>query len=168
MKIEAVIIGIFAKTSDIFRHVWGWVASIFLFVANIFAPHFFIVNLIIAVTLMDAIWGITLAIKQRKFVLSELLRQTVAKIAVYGCAIFGFAGLDYYIQTNTGLEISVTTAIIGIVIILTELWSSCAAMLILYPNFPFLRLMQKVLVGEIARKMQVEESVVKEMLNIKK
>lgn len=155
------------KFSEAMQHVWGMIMAIVLFVADIFAGHTFIINLVVAVTIMDAIWGITVSLKQGKFALSELMRQTVGKIAVYGCALFGVAGVDFYIQAQTGWDMTLTTAVVGVVVVLTELWSSIASMLILFPDFPLLHILQKALTGEIARKLQIPEDEVKEHLNKK-
>lgn len=157
----------FLKLGEALQHVWGWIIAVGLFIADIFAGHGFIVNLVVAVTLMDAIWGITVSLKQKKFALSELMRQTVGKIAVYGCALFGVAGVDFYLNSQTGLEMTITTAIVGVVIVLTELWSSTASMLILFPDFPVLHLLEKALTGEIARKLNIPENEVTEVLKRK-
>lgn len=159
------IIGrLLVKLNEVLDSIWGWIVAIGLFIANIFAGHAFIVNLVVALTVMDAVWGVAVSIKQKKFVLSELMRNTIGKVAVYGCALFGVAGIDFYINTQTGLEMTITTAVIGIAISLTELWSSSASMLILFPDFPLLRLLQKALTGEIARKLSVPEDEVKDVL----
>lgn len=41
-------------------------------------------------------------------------------------------------------------------IILVELWSTAASMLICFPRMPFLQLLKKALVGEIASKLRVK------------
>lgn len=166
-----MVIGIldrcFLKLGEVLANIWGWILAVGLFIADIFAGHGFIVNLVVAVTLMDAIWGITVSLKQKRFALSELMRQTVGKIAVYGCALFGVAGVDYYLDAQTGLEMTITTAVVGVVIVLTELWSSTASMLILFPEFPLLHLLEKSLTGEIARKLNIPEDEVTEVLKRK-
>lgn len=152
------------KTGDVFQHIGAWLAAAGLFVVSVLAPHGFILNLVLAVTLADAVWGISVSLKRGAFALSELMRLTVGKLAVYGCALFGFAGLDMYVQMQTGLEVSVTTAVLGVVIVLVELWSSCASMLILFPKFPFLCLLKRMLTGEIARKLGMAEEEVDNFL----
>ena len=153
------------KFSDIFSHITGWVMAIGIFFADIFAGHSFIMGIVVVVTALDAIWGIAVSIKMGGFALSELLRMTVGKLAVYGCALFSFFALDAYIHTQIDIEMTLTTAIIGALIVLTETWSSIASMLILFPELPFLRLMEKALTGEIARKLQIPEEDVKEVLS---
>jgi hypothetical protein len=148
-----------AKLAAILQTVGGWFALGVLFVVDYFAGHSFVVLLVVAVTLMDAGWGIAVSVKQGKFTLSELARLTIAKLAVYGCALFVFVGLDKIVD-NT-----VSASIVGAAIVLVEFWSSCASMLILYPNFLFLRLLKKALTGEIASKLHIEESDVEKVLD---
>lgn len=149
------------KTGDALRFTGGWLTIAGVILADMFAGHVFLVNFIIVMTFIDAVWGTTVSIKKGRFALSELMRQTVGKMAVYACAIFGMAGIDYYICSQTGLQMTLSTAIVGIVIALAEIWSSTASMLILFPHFPVLRLLQKALTGEIARKLGVSEDEVR-------
>jgi hypothetical protein len=108
---------------------------------------------------MDAVWGVTVSIKKKKFALSELARLTIGKLAVYGCAMLVFVGLDKMIH------LSLTTSIVGAAITLVELWSASASMLILFPNFLFLKLLRKALAGEIASKLGIEPWEVESVLN---
>ena len=118
-----IITHFFQKLLCILQTVWGWLTGLCLFLIDYFAGHKFVVFLVMAVTIMDAIWGIAVSIKQGKFTLSELARLTVAKLAVYGCAMFVFVGIDKIADTI------LSAAIVGTVIILVEFWSSCASML---------------------------------------
>lgn len=141
---------------------WGWVTLGALTVLDYIGGHSFVVFLVVAATLIDAAWGIAVSLKQGKFTKSELARLTIAKLLVYGCTMFIFIGLDKFIDSV------VPASVIGACIILVEFWSSCASMLILYPNFLFLRLMRKWLIGEIASKLNISEDEVKEMMEEKK
>ena len=147
-----------AKLASALTTIGGWFALVFIFLLDYFAGHSFVVLLVIAVTLLDAVWGIAVSVKQGKFTLSELARLTVAKLAVYGCALFVFVGLDRITDTTF------SASIIGAAIVLVEFWSSCASMLILYPRFLFLRLMKKALTGEIASKLHISEEEVEDVL----
>lgn len=141
---------------------WGWVTFASLSVLDYIAGHSFVVFLVLAATLIDAVWGIAVSLKKGEFTKSELARLTIAKLAVYGCVMFVFIGLDKFINST------ITASIIGAAIVLVEFWSSCASMLILYPNFLFLRLLKKALTGEIASKLGIPEDEVKEVLEGKK
>lgn len=153
-----VVYNIFDRLPNILGTTWGWFMALSLVTADYFAGHTFVIFLVIAVTVMDAVWGIILANKRGEFTLSELARQTVAKLAVYGCALFVFVGLDKFMGTN------LATSIVGAIIVLVEFWSSCAIMLILFPYIPLLSLLKKVLTGEIAAKLNIPESEVEAVL----
>jgi hypothetical protein len=71
-----------------------------------------------------------------------------------------FILIDKLIGASNGL----TTSAICICIILVELWSTSASMLICFPNMPFLKLLKKALVGEIASKLNVKTEDVENAL----
>lgn len=150
------------KLGNILSSVWGWLIGVGLAFLDYFAGHSFVVFLVVAATLIDAVWGIAVSLKKGEFTKSELARLTIAKLAVYGCVMFVFIGLDKFINST------ITASIIGAAIVLVEFWSSCASMLILYPNFLFLRLLKKALTGEIASKLGIPEDEVKDVLEGKK
>lgn len=147
-----MIIHTIQKLSEILSTAWGWVAGALFFIANFFAGYETTVNLTLTAIVLDGVWGIAASLKQHKFTLSELARDTVMKISVYGTAIVVFIAIDRLLGVNGGL----TLTIICTVIVLVEFWSMCASMLICYPNCPFLKLMRKALVGEIANKLGVD------------
>lgn len=153
-----VITKLCIKLYHILQTGWGWGMGLGLFVADYFAGHKFIIWLVVAVTLMDAIWGVAVSLKMGKFTKSELLRLTIDKLAVYGCAMFVFVGLDKVVDTT------ISASIVGAAIILVEFWSSCASMLILFPHVAILHLMKTALTGEIAAKLHIEKDEVEKVL----
>jgi len=158
MKYLLLIKHIGLKLLGILQTVQGWVVAGLLFLLDFIAGHELAVGLVVAVTLMDAAWGITVSIHRRKFALSELARLTIGKLAVYGCAMLVFIGLDRLIG------MTLTASVVGAAITLVELWSASASMLILFPNFLFLKLLRKALTGEIASKLGVEPEEVEKVL----
>lgn len=137
MNLLIYIEKILDKLQSILHTLAGWVVAILLFLADYIVGHELAVGLVVAVTLMDAVWGITVSIKKKRFALSELARLTIGKLAVYGCALLTFIGLDKMI----GMVLS--ASIVSAAICLVELWSASASMLILFPNFFFLKLFKK-------------------------
>ena len=135
------------KLLSILHTVVGWIGWLLLLLIDYIAGHELAVGLVVGVTIMDAVWGVTVSIKKKRFALSELARLTIGKLAVYGCALLTFIGLDKVIG------LTLTTSVIGASITLVELWSASASMLILFPNFLFLKLLRKALAGEIAAKL---------------
>lgn len=146
------------KLVSALQTVQGWAVAGILFLVDFVAGHELAVGLVVFVTLMDAVWGITVSVKRKKFALSELARLTVGKLAVYGCAMLVFIGLDKMVG------LTLTASIIGAAITLVELWSASASMLILFPNFLFLKLLRKALTGEIAAKLGIEPEEVEAVL----
>lgn len=153
-----VVIKLWVKLYHILQTGCGCGMGLGLFVADYFAGHTFVVWLVIAVTLMDAVWGVAVSLRMGQFTKSELLRLTIDKLAVYGCAMFVFVGLDKI------ADITITASVIGACIVLVEFWSSCASMLILFPNIAILHLLKKALTGEIASKLHIEKEDVEEVL----
>lgn len=157
-----VITKMFTKLSLILQTAQGWMIALGVFLAEyFFADHATVVWLVLTATLLDAVWGIAVSISHGQFTLSELMRLTVAKIAVYGCALAVFIGLDKV----TGTELS--TDIVGGAIILCETWSMLGSMLIIYPHIPVLQLLKKALTGEIANKLRISPEEVEEVLTPK-
>lgn len=152
------MLGMILKLGDILGTIWGWVLALLLFLADYIAGQEFTIKLVVIITLMDAIWGIAVSVSRGKFTLSELMRLTIQKLVVYGCVLIAFIGLDKYMDST------ITTSAIGAAIVLIELWSSCASMLILFPHILFLRLLKKALKGEIARKLGVDPEEVDNVL----
>jgi len=79
---------------------------------------------------------------------------------VYGTAIVVFIMIDKLLRIGDGLTLSVICA----VIVLVEFWSMSASALICFPRMPFLRLLRKALVGEIAGKLGVKTEDVEKTL----
>lgn len=159
---------VWQKCGELLQYPLSWLTALVLFIAEVFAGSRFLVLMVVVVTIMDAGWGIAVSIKRGKFTLSELMRQTVVKILVYGCALLIFLALDKFVTQETGLTIEISSGLIGTLIVLTEGWSSAASALILFPNVPFLRFMQKALTGEIARKLGLSEEEVTSMMTKKR
>lgn len=159
---------VWQKCGELLQYPISWLTAFILFIAEVFAGSQFLVFMVVAVTIMDACWGIAVSIKRGKFTLSELMRQTVVKILVYGCALLIFLALDKFIARETGLTMELSSGLIGVLIVLTEGWSSAASALILFPNVPFLRFMQKALTGEISRKLGISEEEVEATMKKKR
>lgn len=149
------------RLAEILSTVWGWLLFAAMVLADYVSGYGMMVDIAVTAVVMDAVWGIASSLKQGNFALSELARDTLAKLAVYGCAVLSFIGIDRMLGVDSGL----TTSIICSCIVLVELWSASASMLICFPHMPFLQLLKKALVGEIARKLNIEPEDVEETLN---
>ena len=142
--------------------MWFW--GLFLFIADAVSGGTLIIYLVVVATVIDLIFGIAVSVKRKSFTKSELMRLTVEKLVVYGAALLVFLCIDKAIAEKTDFEFALTSGVVGVVITMTEAWSFLASMLILFPKNPFLRLLQKALIGEIARKLQCDEDAVESIL----
>jgi len=152
----------FGKIQAILQTVQGWAIGTGVALTGYFAGHAFVCGLVAAVTLMDAVFGVWVSLRRGEFALSELARLTIDKLAVYGCTMFVFVGLDRLTDTT------LTAGVVGAAIVLVEFWSSLASMMILYPHVPLLKLLRKALAGEIASKLKIDAGDVEQVLDGKK
>lgn len=148
------------KLLEVLSTAWGWLMFVGLVVMNFIIGYEKMVGFTVMAIVLDAVWGIAASLLQKRFALSELARDTFAKLAVYGTAVFVFILIDKL----TGLSGGLTTSIICIGIILVEMWSMSASMLICFPHMPFLNILKKALAGEIASKLNVKPEDVAEAL----
>lgn len=153
------------KISEVLQYPIAWLSGLCLFFVDAMAGGKIIIYTVLIVSIIDLICGIGVAIHRKRFVRSELMRQTVEKLVVYGSALFAFLCLDKLIEDETSVTLNISAGLVGVIITLTEIVSFLASLLILFPNNPFLKLMQKALTGEIARKLGCEEEDVKAILN---
>lgn len=155
---------IWQKVAEMSNSHASWLVGFLLFVADAVSGGILIIYLVVIAAFIDLVCGIAVSIKRKNFVRSELMRQTVEKVVVYGAALLVFLCIDKAVENQTNLDISLTSSVVGVIITMTEAWSFLASLLILFPKNPFLRLFQKALVGEIARKLQCEEDAVEAIL----
>lgn len=148
------------KLLEALSTVWGWLLFLGLVVMNFIVGYERMVGFTALAIVLDAVWGIAASLVQKRFALSELARDTFSKLAVYGTAVFAFILIDKLVGAGAGL----TTSVICIGIILVELWSMSASMLICFPHMPFLKILKKALAGEIASKLNVKPEDVAETL----
>lgn len=148
------------KLIDVLSTSWGWLLGIIMFIVNLVVGYEAMVSFVVLAVAVDAFWGIASSLKQHKFTLSELGRNSLGKLAVYGTSMLLFIIIDKLLGINNGLP----TNVICVSIILVEAWSTSASMLICFPNMPFLQLLKRALTGEIASKLNVPPSEVEDVL----
>lgn len=149
------------KLNDILSHGEGiavWVAST---IGALLSGYEGMICLLLFVVVVDACWGIANAVHAHRFVLSDLMRNTIGKILSYCSVFLVILGIEKVV----GIESRICSAVVVGVIALTEVWSISGHILIRFPNLLFFRLFRPALVGEIARKLQMSEEEVKEMFN---
>ena len=149
------------KLAEIFKHEGGIVTWCVCTIGSLLSGYEGRMFLILFCVIVDTYWGICNALCAGRFVLSDLLRNTINKILAYMSVFFVLLG----IEKVEGMESELCTTIVVGLIAATELWSISGNILIRYPNLLFFRLLKPALIGEIARKLHVDEQQVEDILN---
>ena len=152
------------KFTELIHYPIAWISGFGLFVLDAVTGGKLIIYIVIIASAIDLVCGIAVAIKRKSFARSDLMRQTVEKLLVYGLVLLVFLCIDHVIERETGFTTDLTAGLVGVIITLTETWSFLASLLIIYPNNPFLQMLQKYLIGELARKLGCEEADVAAIL----
>lgn len=151
-----------ARLQSIFSTVVGWVCATAAAVLNVVTGYKSAIIAVAVCVTLDTAWGIAAQIKQGRFALSELGRKgMLSKIALYASVIISFMHIERFVGIDSHITVDIVCALICVV----EVWSMCGSALIINPDMPFLRLFYKVLRGEIARKMRIEETELDNILH---
>ena len=161
---QRIFQSIWLKQLEIVQSPGGWLAGLGLFIVEALTGGKLVIYTVVIAAIIDLACGIAVSQKKKQFTLSELMRNTVEKLAVYGAVLLAFLCLDKVISADTTLDIAITSGLVGAVITMSEAWSFSASLLILFPKNSFLRLMQKALTGEIAKKLGCEPEEVEAIL----
>lgn len=150
---------ILQHTYRLFESTYGYVLFCATMIAGFISGEQVVCTLIGLAILFDLVLGICTAIMNKKFVLSDAIRDTFIKIIVYGIPLL-LIGLTENKLAGTNIGFYAICAIA----IACELWSITAHLLILAPNMPFLKILRFQLKGEIESKTgkNIEELTKKE------
>ena len=165
IRLISFICNFFGKQKILAAEPLAWASGFSMFLMDAIAKGKPTIFLVVVACVVDLICGIAVSIKRGKFTRSDLMRLTVEKLLVYGCTLGVFLCLDKYIVEETKLEWGLTSALVGVVITMTEMWSSLASLLILFPKHPLLRILQKALTAELAGKLGCEKEEVEAIMN---
>lgn len=141
------------------RHIWdllvkvaqtsyGWAAMLITFVFNYFSSEGFSFTVVLIAILFDAFFGILVALKLNKFILSKLGRITLLKMTAYSAPLVMLFLIEKLTHDSGFVGIKLAAAWAAA----CELWSMTAHILILWPDAPFFKLIRKQLKAEIAAK----------------
>ena len=159
-NIISTLTHLWERAGQLFSNAFGWAIALFAWYISWLGNEKAAVVLVVICVIWDMIWGVAASVKQKKFILSCLLRETFWKLVVY----VGSLSIILFAERVIGIHFGVTIRILAVVAASVELFSSAGNILIIKPDFVFVRLFGKYLVGEIADKMHISEEAVKEML----
>lgn len=141
---------IFEQLSNALNSTYGWFLAVMTACFTFIQPEIFSFYVVGFAVAADLIWGISAAIKMRKFLLSKAMRETVKKVGIYSFALGGALAIEKMTHGDGVFIIFRTLAIFAAV---CEFWSMSASMLIIKPDMPFLKLFRGQLKGEIQSKL---------------
>ena len=152
---------IIMKIPAVFGNVFGWLLAVFTsFVAWLGTEGVSLLIVLVAIG-WDLIWGVAVAVKQKKFVLSRLLRETMVKVLIYIGTLLIVLVCERSMNENWG----VLTRIVAVIAACIELFSAAGNILIIKPNFAFVRLFKRYLIGEIAEKLNIGTDEAENIVN---
>ena len=99
-KTKKVLEGIATKLSEALMTVQGWLIGLLIVIVNFFAGYQLVLYGVLIAVAFDALFGICVARKRGEFILSELLRDTTFKLAVYFNLIVVFVFIDKFVTTG--------------------------------------------------------------------
>lgn len=135
------------------QNAFGWLLAVVALVAGYLGDSAMAFAGVGVAIVMDAVWGIIVAVKSKKFILSLLLRETVNKLFIYGTTL----AMVLFIERSLNEDWYIATRVVCAIASACELWSICANILIIKPNFPFVKLFRRYLIGEISKKIGISE-----------
>lgn len=117
--------------------------------------------LVAGAMLLDLAWGSASSIKRGVFFLSEGLKKTGVKLAIYITILLS----AYIFESAIDKDWTFVFRIASTVLIVAEIISIVGHILIIKPNFPILKLLGKALSSEIAKKLGVERKEIEDLYN---
>lgn len=140
--------------------IWGKLLIFAGFIAITFGSISAMIHIVLIICLIDMIMGCSVVIYKKGWghILSSKLRDTLIKAFFYVLLLM----LLFLIETQLVDGYYFTSKAAFAMISGVELLSITASMLILFPNFPVLKLLKKVLTKEMAKKLGLTEEEVKD------
>lgn len=144
------------KVHFILTSLWGLVITAFGFMVSFFAPVQYAFVAVGIAVLIDLMFGIAGAVRQRKAILSVVWREnTFAKVMIY----FGPLALVFVLERVFTDDTFYFTKLGCVIAGGCELWSTLASALIIAPKLLFPKILRLQLRGEIESKLGKNVSV---------
>ena len=156
-----VVNSIPTKISEVLTTTWGKFIAALIFCGSFLGDRLPLLWYIAAAILIDALWGISTAIKAKRFIFSKFITKSAIKIFAY-VSIYGVVALVE--KGYTDGEFMVTSSIIASILITSELWSILGHIGIAYPDFLVVKLLRRYLKGEMAKKLGIPEDELDKIL----
>lgn len=139
------------------ENVCGWVFNALAFALTFVGDNGkLLLGAVAVVVVIDIVFGTWVSMKNGHYFESKRLRESATKLFVY----FGLQLIAIILDKVIGDDILICTRITTALIVVCELWSTLASVSIIYPDFPIGKLLKKYLVGEISKKLEIDEQTI--------
>lgn len=139
------------KFQVIFGSTMGWITAALVTAFNFFLPEIYAFGVVLTAIILDAIFGLTVALGVRKdFALSKLGRVTLFKISAYFATLIIAYMVEKMLHDEGGF---ISVKVVAGWAAACEFWSLSASVLIVWPDAFFFKIMRKQLKGEIESKL---------------
>jgi hypothetical protein len=139
------------------ENVCGWVFNALAFALTFIGDNGkLLLGAVAVVVVIDIVFGTWVSLKNGHYFESKRLRESATKLFVY----FGLQLIAIILDKVIGDDILICTRITTALIVVCELWSTLASVSIIYPHFPIGNLLKKYLVGEISKKLEIDEQTI--------
>ena len=159
-----VVNSIPTKIHEVLSTTWGKFIAALIFCGSFLGDRLPLLWYIAAAVFIDALWGISTAIKAKRFIFSKFITKSAIKIFAY-VSIYGVVALVE--KGYTDGDFMVTSSIIASILITSELWSILGHIGIAYPDFLVVKLLRRYLKGEMAKKLGIPEEELDDILDVK-
>ena len=160
-----VVTNIPQKIYEVLSNAWGLVISSLVFCGTFLGDRLPLLWYITAAITLDAIWGVSTAIKNHKFVFSKLLTKSAVKIAAYVSIYALVALIEKGFIHN---EFLISSSILAAILITSELWSILGHIAIAYPDWMVVGILKKYLKGEMSKKLGISEEELDKIMEERK
>lgn len=163
MEMMTVLNSLGIKLNFILNSTCGMISTLFISILAYFAGLKIMIYIIAACLFIDLILGIAVSIKNngKDSIQSSKLRKTIIKAFFYLSTLM----ILFALETELQLSWLVLTKVVFGLAVLTELISAASLALILNPDFMFLRIFKKFLTQEIAKKLDIKENDIKQIID---
>lgn len=159
--IVKVVTDLLGKVRFVLSNLTGWAFMLMTYIFATFGDKAKLIHWVLIVLVLDLIFGIWSSMKMGKFKISTALWSTAVKLVIYVTLFFMPMILEKIVHQDTVFcTIAVTSLLCT-----AEFFSIIAHMLIIKPNLVGIRLIYRLLAGEIAKKLNMSEEEFEEYLH---
>lgn len=161
-----IVLSIGAKLNDIWSSCTGVVSFLSMWLMALLATVFGFYKEVIIITFfcifIDLIWGVAKSVKMGGYATSYLLKNTIIKIGAYFSVMMLLISAEHLLHIDS----QVFTITFTIVILVTELISILGNIAIVKPSLIFVKILRRLVTGEVARKLNITDEEAKKLLEI--